>query len=88
MREYLVTDMVNISKIATNHKISAKQSQQYFINSDMVLVNPISTIDKLNQEFINSTPESISSLVSITSRKNRKRILGFTNRDGSDKYKG
>lgn len=87
MRECLVIHMVNISKVATNHKISDQQSLAYFSNND-VTIKHILPVDKLTEPKTSSVLSSTSTLASINARKNRQRIVGFTKQDGSDKYKG
>ena len=83
IRDSLVTDMVNISKVATSYKIDLQQNQMYFDNTNFISINKqnsdIYTADKFN---ITSTGAAISD------RRNRERIWGFIKSDGTDKFKG
>ena len=77
--------MVNISKIATNHKMDSQQTTLYFNNKSISTIKHLlSTYDLTDH--IESNGQS--SVAAISARRNRQRISGFTKADGSDKYRG
>lgn len=82
MNEYLVSHMVNLSKVATNHKIKSEQASVYFDEIVNLSVKNIKSIPKTQQDL------NLSNVASIVSRKNRERIYGFVKSDGSQRYKG
>lgn len=67
-RNSLITDMINISIIATHYKMNEQQSNLYFIdlNKENGIENQnIKGVDDLN---------ALSILASINARRNRERI--------------
>lgn len=85
-QELLVTHMVNLSQVATDYKITSKQAQIYFDNDIHVSIQGLS-LGASSQPIIESNVDP-TILASITARKNRERIYGFLNSDGTQKYKG
>ena len=83
MQEPLVTHMVNLSKVATNHKITPQQAITHFDSAVSTSIKNLSSGVKITESNIDQNV-----LASINARKNRERIHGFLNSDGSQKYKG
>ncbi|RYE13209.1 MAG: 50S ribosomal protein L19 [Rickettsiales bacterium] len=75
--------MVNLSKVATNYKITPQQAITHFDSAIFTSIKNLSSGVKIIESNVNQNV-----LASITARKNRERIHGFINADGSQKYKG
>ena len=71
MRTSLIIDMVNISKIATNHKMDDQQSSLYFNTVGIKSIKGLLSTNHLTEQLDTTL---VSTAAAISARRNRQRI--------------